>query len=121
MDFVFICVDKPLAKRVIFDYLEAAGKPFIDVGMGLQLVDGQILGTARATLSTPANRNTARQAVSLVDDGDDVYSTNIQVADLNMLNASLAVIRWKKLYGFYHDRNQEFHSTYTIDSHMLTE
>ena len=68
--------------------------------MGLQLIDGQILGTARATLSTPADRNTARQVVSLVDGGEDIYATNIQVADLNMLNASLAVIRWKKLYGF---------------------
>lgn len=121
MNFVFICVDKPVAKKVIFDYLEAAGKPFIDVGMGLQLVDGQILGAARATLSTPSNRNTARQAVSLVDDDEDVYATNIQVADMNMLNASLAVIRWKKLYGFYHDRNQEFNCTYTIDSQMLSE
>jgi len=48
------------------------------------------------------------------------YSRNIQIADLNALNAALAVIKWKKLFGFYLDLDREHHSTYTIDGNMLT-
>ena len=33
--------------------------------------------------------------------GDDDYNRNIQIADLNALNAAFAVIKWKKLFGFY--------------------
>jgi hypothetical protein len=47
------------------------------------------------------------------------YEQNIQIADLNALNASLAVIKWKKLYGFYGDVKKEFHSTYTVDGNLL--
>jgi len=39
-----------------------------------------------------------------------------------MLNAALAVIKWKKLFGFYFDFEQELSSTYTIDgNHLLNE
>jgi hypothetical protein len=31
----------------------------------------------------------------------------------------LAVIRWKRLYGFYLDFSDDYHSTYTIDSNCL--
>jgi hypothetical protein len=42
--------------------------------------------------------------------------------DLNALNACLAVIRWKRLYGFYRDLEGEHHSLYTIDgNHLLNE
>jgi hypothetical protein len=50
---------------------------------------------------------------------DDEYDADIQIADLNALNAALAVIKWKKLCGFYHDEVHELHSTYTIDCNML--
>ena len=33
--------------------------------------------------------------------GEDDYSSNIQVAELNALNAILAVIWWKRHLGFY--------------------
>ena len=37
----------------------------------------------------------------LSDDPDDLYRTNIQISELNALNACLAVIRYKQLRGFY--------------------
>ena len=49
----------------------------------------------------------------------DVYASNIQVADLNALNAVMAVIKWKKLCGFYCDLEREHHSTYTLDGNLL--
>jgi hypothetical protein len=48
------------------------------------------------------------------------YSQNIQIADLNSLNAALAVIKWKKLLGFYRDLEHEHFSTYTIDGNLVT-
>jgi hypothetical protein len=41
------------------------------------------------------------------------------VADLNALNAALAVIRWKKLFGFYSDLEEEHHSVYVIDGNSI--
>lgn len=51
------------------------------------------------------------------DDND--YVTNIQIADLNALNACQAVLKWKKLSGFYQDDSRELHSTYTLSASML--
>lgn len=40
----------------------------------------------------------------------------------NALNAAMAVIRWKKLCGFYLDLEGEHHSVYVIDgNHLLNE
>ena len=61
----------------------------------------------------------AERRVSFSDGDDDEYKTNIQIADLNMLNATLAVIRWKKHYGFYQDLEREHHTTYTTNVNML--
>jgi hypothetical protein len=41
--------------------------------------------------------------VETQDAPDDVYRTNIQIAELNALNAAIAVIRFKQLRGFYVD------------------
>ncbi len=121
MDFVFISVDSGAVKKVIVEYLEASGIPFIDVGMGVELIDGSLRGILRVTTSTPDQRQQFRNRVSLADAVvEDDYDRNIQVADLNALNAALAVVRWKKLYGFYSDYEKERHSTYTIDCNLLT-
>lgn len=54
------------------------------------------------------------------NDSDNPYDKNIQVADLNALNAALAVIKWKKLCGFYQDLEKEHNTTYTTSSNLLT-
>jgi hypothetical protein len=35
------------------------------------------------------------------------------------LNAALAVIRWKKRFGFYRDLKAEHHSQFSIDTNLL--
>ena len=119
--FAFVCVDRNEPKRLIFEKLEELDVPFVDVGMGLELVDGSLGGVVRTTASTPEKRYHIYQGrVSFTDDGeDDVYTSNIQVADLNALNAAMAVIKWKKIRGFYRDLEGEHHSTYTTDGNML--
>jgi hypothetical protein len=54
------------------------------------------------------------------EDADNEYDKNIQIADMNALNAALAVMKWKKLFGFYADNEREHYSTYTIDTNLLT-
>jgi hypothetical protein len=123
MDFVFLSLDKGGAKRVIVEKLENLAIPFIDVGMGVDLVDESLLGILRITSSTVNKREHVRDKnrIPFSDgDGNNDYDRNIQIADLNALNAALAVIKWKKLFGFYHDLENEHFSTYTIDGNMLT-
>jgi hypothetical protein len=121
MEFVFLCIDGGSIKRLIMEKLQEFGTSFIDVGMGIQEVGGSLCGLLRVTTSTPKQREHVQQRVSCADeDGNDNYSRNIQIADLNALNAALAVIKWKKLFGFYLDLENEHNSTYTIDGNMVT-
>jgi hypothetical protein len=122
MDFVFVCLEGA-AKRLVVEKLEEFGVPFIDVGMGVYQVGDSLAGVLRITSTTrgPGARLLAHNRIPFSDEGgDDAYSQNIQVADLNALNAALAVVRWKKSYGFYLDLEEEHHSTYTVDGNTLT-
>lgn len=120
MDFVFLCLDSGPAKKVIVEKLEAFNLPFIDVGMGIQLNKGALGGIVRVTTSTSTKRDHLRSRVSLGDaSAGNEYDRNIQIADLNALNATLAVIKWKKLFGFYRDLKSEHHSQYSIDGNLL--
>jgi ThiF family len=121
MSFVFLCMDAGDAKRFIVENLEAWGIRFIDVGMDVEQRDDSLNGILRVTTSTPDKRDHFRNRVSLGDGAaGDEYDQNIQIADLNSLNAALAVIKWKKLCGFYQDFQNEHHSTYTIETNALT-
>jgi len=120
MDFVFVCVDKGSPKKLIVEKLEAFNIPFTDLGMGIQLNDNALGGILRVTTSTAQMRDHFRSRVSFGDaQGGDDYDRNIQIADLNALNAALAVIRWKKLFGFYRDLKSEHHSQFSIDTNLL--
>ncbi|HKW35454.1 MAG TPA: ThiF family adenylyltransferase [Candidatus Acidoferrum sp.] len=120
MDFVFICMDKGGPKKAIVEKLEELNIPFTDAGMGVQLNDNALGGIVRVTTSTAKMREHFRSRVSFEDaPGDDDYNRNIQIADLNALNAALAVIKWKKLCGFYRDLKAEHHSQFSIDTNLL--
>ena len=92
-------------RSLIVEKLEEFNIPFIDVGMGIQLNDEALGGIVRITTSTPQKRDHFREAGcrSGTAMADNEYDHNIQIADLNALNAALAVIKWKKLFGFYRD------------------
>ncbi|MAT94118.1 MAG: hypothetical protein CME59_16170 [Halioglobus sp.] len=122
-DFVFLCVDKPAVRKLAFAHLIAQGIPFIDTGMGLEYIeeDTCLIGDCRATLCTPAQHDHLARRVSTADTAaDDIYDSNIQVADMNMLNAAFAVMKWKKYCGFYQDIYKEHNTTYSINSHHVT-
>lgn len=59
--------------------------------------------------STTGNRASFRDKVDFGElDEDDPYMENIQVADLNALNAAMAVLWWKKWAGIYVSSKQPF-------------
>jgi uncharacterized protein DUF6791/ThiF family protein len=120
MDFVFVCLDRGEPKRLIINKLEEHQVPCIDVGMGLHNVDDRLTGVLRTTLSDPLQRGHFRSRVSFADgDEDNEYSRNIQIADLNALNATFAVIKYKKYLGFYHDFGNEYNSNYTVSMNSI--
>ncbi|MGD0581237.1 MAG: ThiF family adenylyltransferase [Bryobacteraceae bacterium] len=120
MNFVFLCLEGGTAKKLIVEKLEGFGIPFVDVGMGVYLSEDSLGGILRVTTSTPEQRAHLRNRISFSDRDDrNEYAVNIQIADLNALNAALAVIKWKKLFGFYQDLEHEHHSTYTIGGNIL--
>lgn len=119
MDFVFICIDTGSIKVEIIRKLIECEISFVDVGMGIQEVDGTLLGIIRTTSGTKDARDHIEKRISFAEGDEDDYSTNIQIAELNALNATLAVIKWKKLVGFYQDFGKEHHTTYTINTGQL--
>lgn len=121
MKFVFICIDHAPSKKIIVERLEEWGIPFVDVGMGIYRADDSLGGTVRATASTPDDREIARSKISFFDaEANNDYATNIQIAELNMLNAAMAVLMWKKQFGFYLNYGKELHCTYTVELNLLT-
>jgi len=101
--FAFVCVDKGASRAEIFDLLISKGIPFIDVGIGLNRKNGPINGMLRMTYYSAEYGSKVRdmKLSPLTDDEEDLYKTNIQIAELNALNACLAVIKFKQLRGFY--------------------
>jgi hypothetical protein len=119
MHTVFLALDDGEAKRTIVDFLDASDSIYVDVGMGLYRGESGLAGSLRVTTSTPQNRGVRRHIPMDAVSGDDPYSTNIQTAELNALNATLAVVRWKKLMGFYVDLADERQAIYAIDGNRL--
>ena len=120
MSHVFICVDNDPSRRTIISYLLTNTIPFIDVGLGVNAVDDALIGTVRVTTGTFEKNDHLADRISFVGEDNNDYNTNIQIAELNCLNAVLAVIKWKKLCGFYKDLREEHHCTYSINVAQLT-
>lgn len=117
-DFVFLAMDSGPDKKAIVDALTEHGISFIDTGVGLNKDADGIAGQLRITTST-ADRSDHIVRDSLVSyfAGDDAeYDTNLQVDELNALTANLAIIRYKKLLGFYSDVEDEHHTVYVVSS-----
>lgn len=120
MDFVFLSLDRGEPKRIIVDYLIESKIPFIDVGMGLNVQEGALAGLVRVTSGTPSFHDHLARRIPFSDGDDNEYSRNIQIADMNALNAALAVVKWKKMCGFYADLEKEHHTVYSVSTNVLT-
>lgn len=114
--FAFVCVDKGSSRAGIFELLIDMGIPFIDVGMGLNRKHGALNGMLRTTYySTEKGKQVRGMGLAEVNDNpNDLYQNNIQIGELNALNACLAVIKFKQLRGFYHEDSPLFHLLFKI-------
>ncbi len=123
MDFVFLAAEFDCGRKVVAEKLEEYGVPFIDVGMGVSQTDSMLRGVLRVTTSVEESRDFAKTILPSPRKAEDnLYPRNIQIADLNALNAALAVIKWKKLFGFYSDYENEHNSKYLVSTNrMLNE
>ena len=116
--FAFVCVDKGSARSEIFDLLVSLGIPFIDVGMGLNRKQGALSGAIRATYYSANDAAKVRnmQLAEMADDPDDMYRSNVQISELNALNASVAMVRYKQLRGFYVEESAIYHFLMGIEN-----
>lgn len=121
INFAFLCMDAGKAKRVIVDWLVAHHVPFIDVGMGIVRGPNGLQGIVRVLTSTPEKRDHIDRLMSFgsAEEAENEYATNIQIAELNALNAALAVIRWKRLCGFYRDAGHEHYTSFQVVTNAL--
>jgi hypothetical protein len=96
--FVFMAAADADEKPTILASLRARNIPSIEVGMGIRDENGRLSGLVTVVNHFP---DRPEPLVSATSGGANEYDRNIQVADLNSLNAMLAVISWKKQLGYY--------------------
>lgn len=96
--FVFMAAADADDKSVILAWLRERGVPTIEVGMGIRDEDGRLSGLLAVVNHFPGM---PERSASTATGAPDEYDRNIQTADLNCLNAMLAVINWKKYLTYY--------------------
>lgn len=99
--FVFMAAADAEEKSLILGWLRERSIPAIEVGMGIQDEEGRLAGLITVVNHFPGS---ATPATSSPSGAVNEYDRNIQVADLNALNANLAVIEWKKSLSYYASR-----------------
>ncbi|MFC6860726.1 ThiF family adenylyltransferase [Zunongwangia atlantica] len=120
LDFVFIAIDNGEAKKLIFNKLEQLETPFIDCGISIRRKGDELRGSTRTTISYENQRSHVWEGrVSFSSPDEDEYSSNIQICELNSLNADFAIIKWKKYYGYYSDLSFELDSSFSIDVNKI--
>lgn len=119
-DTVFLCMDGHPIKARILETCLSHNTLLVDVGMGLHRAGDSLAGTLRTTAFYSGHRDHAEHCMDLAgDDADGEYDRNAQLAELNALNAALAVIKWKKVRGVYNDLTRELNCEYVIDGNKL--
>lgn len=121
LDFVFLSIDRGQIKKVIFEYLEDKNINFIDTGIGVQNVNNALQASIRTTSSLINSREHLwNERISFCDNEDEnLYSSNIQLSELNSINANFAVLQFKKYYGIYHDLGNELHSVFNTSVNQI--
>lgn len=110
-DFVFLALDHGPSRMFIADWVSANDIPFVDCGMGLNRAAVGLNGVVRVTgVDRAAYEATARTAYLPGGDPEGgEYRKQGQIAELNALNAALAVVRFKQHFQIY-DRENTSHS-----------
>lgn len=111
---VFIAVDDLEARRKIQKKCNEMGIFHLSVGIGVEREgenDNQLGGMIKVereykTIVVKQNKNAEAKQQQPIN---DIYKSNIQTAELNMLGAALAIIEWKIKKGIYRsDRTNNY-------------
>lgn len=116
LSFVFLCIDSGFEKKHIVEKLIENEIPFIDTGIGVNICDSSLMGSARVSAIIPKGGDNWRRHINFDNNDNDLYESNIQISEINCLAAVLAIIKWKKYYGVYTDLNNQDFSVF--DSSM---
>lgn len=102
-DFVFVSVDDGPARLQLVDWLSANSIPFVDCGMGLNRsvvgLNGMVRITGIDRQAFDRTVHTPYLPTSNPEGGE--YRKQAQIAELNSMNAALAVIRFKQHFQLY--------------------
>lgn len=118
-DYVFISVDKNKVRSELTGHLLDTKVSFIDAGLGVNKVEDALIGTLRVTTGTADKHDHLVNRIGSDESDENEYGSNIQIADLNCFNAVLAVMKWKKMCGFYQDLKQEHNTLYFINTNKI--
>lgn len=121
-NYVFIAIDNGEVKEELINILQNHDISFVDVGIGVEQVKNSLIANIRTTSSSPLMKDHIKgnKRISFTNEAEDLYSSNIQIAELNSLSAAFAVFKWKKSLGFYFDDENEHHSVMNINSNILS-
>ena len=117
-EFVFIAIDHGPSRRLISEHLLKKGISFIDVGIGVDKVSDttQLHARTRTSLIYD-NQRTVNLPVA--DDSTEAVYNNIQLVELNAINAMMAVIRYKQHLGFYTDEVNSHELKYKVSLNKI--
>jgi hypothetical protein len=110
-DFVFVCVDDGPSRQAITQACHNSSIPFVDVGMGLNKGANGLYGFVRTAGGDRGDFDHLNGTPYLPAQNahDEEYRNQPQIAELNALNAAIAVIRFKQHMGFF-DRLADSHA-----------
>lgn len=102
-DFLFVCVDDGPSRQLIAESCHNASVAFVDVGMGLNKGANGLYGFVRTAGGGHGDfdRLNGTQHLPAQNAHDRDYRNQPQIAELNALNAAMAVIRFKQHMGFF--------------------
>ncbi len=103
LDYVFLSLDSGEIKKTIIDFLIKNNIKCLDTGIDVLYNNGFLLGMSRVTRIDNKRAEEALRHISFEEPDDNIYQSNIQIADLNNFCAAVAVMEWKKDFGFYQD------------------
>ena len=109
--YVFVCVDDAPSRQMIAQACHSASVPFVDVGMGLNKGTNGLYGFVRTAGGECGDfdKLIGTPYLPAQDTNDQEYRNQPQIAELNALNAAVAVIRVKQHMGFF-DRLTDSHA-----------
>jgi len=128
MNFVFFCTDVGIDKIKIGSHLKKKKIRFLDVGMSAKKQNDMLQASVRVTVDNHPcfdqplsvnNQSNKSECDTPQDNIESVYGTNIQIAEINALNACFAVITWKKICSFYSSKINSDSFFYTSDFNVI--